>query len=56
MSHRPLTNTSSLKITAAYCTGSLYLLHREKNARVKRVKEVDTLAVVSVGGGGAGGT
>ncbi len=21
MSHRPLTNTSSLKITAAYCTG-----------------------------------
>jgi hypothetical protein len=24
MSHRPLTNASSLKITAAYCTGYVY--------------------------------
>ncbi len=41
MSHRPLSKTSSLKITAAYCTG------KASNLWIKHLHSIDTIAFVS---------
>jgi len=40
MSHRPMTNTSSLKIAAAYCTYSIAVADEYKLCTVKNAVEL----------------